>query len=74
VINKRLAEGIKLPIGAGIRSTSVPGDKKVHINKDMIILEVGEVSIAPILKTSKFEQWQALVHDYPNQQEIGNAK
>ena len=55
VINKRLSEGTKLPIGAGIRSTSVPGDKKVHINKDMIIMEVGEVSIAPILKTSKFE-------------------
>ena len=71
VINQKLSMGIPLPIGTGMKS-SLAGEKKVHVKKDMIVTEVGGFDISPILKISKFDPatQQEQIQAYPDLQEI----
>jgi len=52
--NKKLSKGVNLPIGTG-KEMVHPGKKMIHMHKDMIVIELGQLQVAPILKSSKFD-------------------
>ena len=47
-----LKEGVRLPIGTGAESKT-PSEMKVHLTKDMLVVETGSVQSDAILKVSK---------------------